>query len=146
MRPTDTRLSRKPNWPFKLNHFRLAVQDDYATLDPQGAKNYEQPDTQRSNASTPQRAQRASEQSTRPSSASLSDCFHPHDLNPNRKRSQGSTLQIPVSSFRLPASSCESMKAGNHTFAITNKLLGFALFKRSDYSQELSSMDGLLQP
>eukprot|EP00971_Amphidinium_carterae_P143931 2852138-Amphidinium_carterae.1 len=36
------------------------------------------------------------------------------------------------------------MKAGNHTFASTNKPLGLPLFKRSDYSQKLSSTDGLL--
>eukprot|EP00971_Amphidinium_carterae_P172195 3414014-Amphidinium_carterae.1 len=26
--------------------------------------------------------------------------LHPHDLNPSRKRSQGSALQIPASTFR----------------------------------------------
>eukprot|EP00971_Amphidinium_carterae_P094603 1872652-Amphidinium_carterae.1 len=42
--------------------------------------------------------------------------FHPYDLNPSRKRSQGSALQVPVSAFRWPASSSESRKAGNQTF------------------------------
>eukprot|EP00971_Amphidinium_carterae_P291017 5779020-Amphidinium_carterae.1 len=46
----------------------------------------------------------------------------------------------------MPATSSESMKAGNHTFAIANKPSGLALFKRSDRGQGLSSIDGLLQP
>eukprot|EP00971_Amphidinium_carterae_P257098 5104141-Amphidinium_carterae.1 len=48
--------------------------------------------------------------------------------------------------FRMPATGSESMKAGNHTFAITNKPLTLALFKRPDRGQEFSSIDGLLQP
>eukprot|EP00971_Amphidinium_carterae_P016730 330166-Amphidinium_carterae.1 len=70
--------------------------------------------------------------------------LHPHDFNPSRKRGQGPAFQIPA--FWSPASSSESVKAGDHTFAITNKRFRPALFKHSDGSQELSSIDGLLQP
>eukprot|EP00971_Amphidinium_carterae_P079507 1573213-Amphidinium_carterae.1 len=38
------------------------------------------------------------------------------------------------------------MKAGNHTFAITNKPFGFAIFKRPNSSQKLRSIDRLLEP
>eukprot|EP00971_Amphidinium_carterae_P064235 1271890-Amphidinium_carterae.2 len=38
------------------------------------------------------------------------------------------------------------MKASNHTFAIANQPSRLALFKRSDRSQKLCSIDRLLQP
>eukprot|EP00971_Amphidinium_carterae_P329414 6461842-Amphidinium_carterae.1 len=38
------------------------------------------------------------------------------------------------------------MKAGNHTFAITNKPFRLVLFKRPDSSQGLSTIDRLLEP
>eukprot|EP00971_Amphidinium_carterae_P026775 528309-Amphidinium_carterae.1 len=72
--------------------------------------------------------------------------FHPHDLSPSRKRSQDSALQIPVPTFRLPATSSESMKAGNHTSASTNKPLGLAFLMCSDRGQKISSIDRLLEP
>eukprot|EP00971_Amphidinium_carterae_P132626 2626575-Amphidinium_carterae.1 len=72
--------------------------------------------------------------------------FHPHDLDANRKRKQGPTFEIPVPSLRLPSSSSKSMKASNHTLAITNKPHRLALFKRPGGNQKLCPIDCLLQP
>eukprot|EP00971_Amphidinium_carterae_P300188 5964396-Amphidinium_carterae.1 len=70
--------------------------------------------------------------------------FHPHDLDPSRKRSQGPAFKVSMPAFRLAAASTQSMHARNHTFAIANKPLRLALFTRPDGSQEFRSIDRLL--